>query len=250
MLRKLVLLVFFLFPLPLLYAAEPDVADAKPMIGSIDDDSGRVNPDEFDFSNAEHKLWMDKHLLNIDKPARLHYVFAKTGSYEEGFTDDVYLDVVRLNADGTRDTVLDFFSFERQQTAAADNVTSVVGNPVIGIYLQGDVYEMNRLTGGHWKYFQRQLKLAMADSNESEDVIIDFNGSEYNGQKIVLWPFENVSRKHRLKQFSEKRYEFILSDDIPGKLYQIRTAIVDQEDPNHTLIEEVLTLANVSFSQQ
>lgn len=246
MMKYPVIAVVFFLSLALSYAENPSKDEMKPMIGSMDD-SGRVDPDVFEFSNTEEKLWMDKHLLNIDKPARLHYVFEKTGTYEEGFIDDVYLDIVQLNVDGTRDTVLNFFSAEKQQRVTEDNVSNVVGNPVIGVYLQGDVYEMSRLTGGHWKYFQRQLKLAMADSNESKETVIKFNDAEYKGEKIVLLPFENISNKHRLKEFSDKRYEFIMSDDIPGKLYQIKTVITDQENPDHVLVEEVLTLTSVNF---
>lgn len=239
--------IVFLFLISLSTFSEETVKqEIKPQIGSIDD-SGRVDPEEFEFSNTEDKLWMDKHLLNIKKPARLHYEFEKTGSYEDGFIDDVYLDIVKVNKDGTRDTVLDFFSAERRQAISPSNVTNITGNPVIGIYLQGDVYEMNRLTDGHWKYFLREIKLAMADSHTSDIININLDGRQYKGEKIILRPFDNVKNKQRLKEFSDKRYEFILSNEIPGKLYQIKTVINDKADPENPLIEEVLTLKNVEL---
>ncbi len=222
-------------------------AEEGARIGSIDD-SGRVDSETFEFSNTENKLWMDKHLHNIKQPARLHYEFEKTGSYEEGFIDDVYLDVVKINNDGTRDTVLEFFTAERKQLVSPDTVTHVSGNPVIGKYLTGDTYEMNRLTGGNWKYFLRELKLAMADNNESEIVTVRLSDEQHKAEKITLLPFESENNKLRLKEFSDKRYEFILSDEIPGKLYQIRTVINDAKNPDEPLIEEVLTLKSVVFN--
>lgn len=235
-------LVFFIAFAPSITADSANTL--KPQIGSIED-SGRVNPEEFDFSNAEEKLWLDGHLLNIKKPARLHYEFHKTGSYEEGFTDDVYLDVIKFNEDNTRDTVLDFFSAERKQLVQPSNVNNVTGNPVIGVYMQGDVYEMSRLTSGHWKYFLKQLKLSMSDSHDSEAVTINFNGKEYKGEKITLLPFESAINRSRLGQFSDKRYEFTLSDEIPGKLYQIKTVINDKENPGEPLVAEALTLMDM-----
>ncbi len=220
--------------------------EIKPQIGSMND-SGRVDPDEYEFSNAENKLWMDKHLLNVEQAVRLHYEFEKTGSYEEGFIDDVYLDIVKINEDGTRDAVLDFFSGEQKQMIAPSNVEKITGNPVIGIYLQGDVYEMSRLTEGGWKYFHRQIKLAIADSNTSEPVTVELNGEQYESEKIVLLPYENIKNKIRLKEFSDKSYEFILSNEIPGKLYQIRTVINDAENPGVPLMMETLTLKSVEF---
>ena len=188
--------------------------------------------------------------MNIEQPARLHYEFEKTGSYEEGFDDDVYLDIVEINEDGTRNATLDFFTEEKKQKVAPSNVTNITGNPVIGIYLQGDVYEMSRLTEGGWKYFHKMIKLAIADNNESEPVTIVLDGDEYQGEKITLYPFERIPKKSRLREFSDKRYEFIMSEEIPGKLYQISTVINDAENPSVPLLEEKLTLINVEFSSE
>jgi len=248
MIRYLLLVVFLSSPLSAV-AKETAKEEMKPHIGSIND-SGMVDPDEYEFSNAENKLWMDKHLLNIEQPARLHYEFIKTGSYEEGFIDDVYLDIIKINEDGTRNTALQFFTEERRQKVSPSNVKNITGNPVIGIYMQGDVYEMSRLTEGGWKYFHRQIKLAIADNNESEPVTIELDGKEYQGEKITLYPFERISKKSRLKEFSDKRYEFIMSEEIPGKLYQIWTVINDPEDPSVPLMEEKLTLINVEYSSE
>jgi len=248
MIRCLLLVVFLSSSFSAL-AEETEKEEMKPQVGSWDD-SGRVDPGEYEFSNAENKLWTDKHLLNIVQPARLHYEFEKTGSYEDGFIDDVYLDIVKINEDGTRDAVLDFFSDEQKQKVAPSNVKNITGNPVIGIYLQGDVYEMSRFTEGNWKYFHRQLKLAIADSNTSEHVTVELEGKQYQSEKIVIYPYENIKQKSRLKEFSDKRYEFILSDEIPGKLYQIRTVINDTENPDVPLVEEVLTLKSVEFNSK
>ena len=247
MIRYLLLFVIISLNPLTVYAEEATEGELKPQIGSMDD-SGRVDADEYEFSNAENKLWMDKHLLNIEQPARLHYEFEKSGSYEDGFTDDVYLTIVEVNEDGTRNTVLDFFSNEQKQKVSPSNVEKITGNPVIGIYLQGDVYEMSRLTEGGWKYFHRQIKLAIAGSNTSEPVTVELDGEQYEGEKIVLFPYENIDKRSRVKEFSDKRYEFILSDEIPGKLYQIKTVINDAENTDAPLVVETLTLTNVEFS--
>jgi hypothetical protein len=249
MIKYLVLLLVISLNPYLVFAEEVVEKEMKPQIGSIED-SGMVDPEEYEFSNAENKLWLDKHLLNIEQPVRLHYEFEKTGSYEEGFVDDVYLDIVEINEDGTRNANLQFFTEEKTQKVSPSNVQKITGNPVIGIYLQGDVYEMGRLTDGGWKYFHRQIKLAIADNNESEPVTIKVAGKEYQGEKITIYPFEKINKKDRLKEFSDKRYEFILSDEIPGKLYQIWTMIDDPANPSVPLLEEKLTLTNVEFSSE
>lgn len=221
----------------------------------IDQSIGRFGeeeavPEDFKFSEAENLLWLHEHLRNIDRPVRLYYAFNRSGSFEEGFSDSVYLDIVKINQDGTRDAVLDFFTASRKQAISPENVTNIKGNPVMGVYMQGDIYEMNRLTEGHWRYFQKRIKIALRENAQVEKTEFDFNGKRCTGQKIVLMPYLNDPHKADFEKFANKRYEFILSDDVPGSLYQIRTVIPDgndKEGQKQPLIEETLTLTEAKY---
>ncbi len=205
-------------------------------------------PEDFSFSDAETKLWLAEHLSNIDRPVRLYYEFVKSGSYEEGFTDAVYLDIIKINDDGTKNAVLDFFTAARKQTVSPENVTNIRGNPVLAIFMQGDVYEMNRLTEGHWRHFQKMIKIALRESAQIEPVGIDFNGKKISAEKITFSPYLNDPHRRDFEQFAHKTYEFILSDDIPGMLYQIKTVIQNPDgSENGPLIEEVLTLIETNY---
>ena len=119
-------------------------------------------PEDFEFATAENILWLDNHLGNITQPTSLYYEFIKSGTYEEGFSDSVYLKIVELNEDGTKNTLLDFFTAERKQTIPEGNTTHIRGNPVLGIYMNGDVYDMARITGGggnRYRYFLKKIKV-------------------------------------------------------------------------------------------
>ena len=211
-------------------------------------ESATVDADSFEFSQAENQVWMADHLSNIDRPARLYYEFKKSGSYESGFSDSVFLDIVKINDDGTRDTDMEFFTGERTQPFGPNNVLSVRGNPVIGLYMRGDVFDMNRLTEGSWRYFQRRIKLALAESASIEPVEIRFGNQTLRGRKIVITPYANDPRRGQFAQFASKRYEFTFSDEIPGRLYEIHTIIPGAGDSAAPLIEERLTLKEVDFS--
>ena len=100
-------------------------------IGRMGDPIG-VDPNTFEFADAETKLWLDNHLRNIDSPGRLYYDFVKRGSYEEGFSDSVYLDILKVNEDGSKDADLEFFTAERQQDAAARQPARDNGQPGAG----------------------------------------------------------------------------------------------------------------------
>lgn len=241
----------------LVLAAEVRAEDATEEPGSVEVEGatlGRmgepvaVDPTEYQFANAETKLWLSDHLRNISLPGRLYYDFVKRGSYEEGFSDAVYLDITQINEDGSKNASLEFFTAERaQKTAGADNLTHITGNPVLVVYMQGDVYEMNRLTSGNWRHFQRRIKLAFSESAEIEPVTFEYDGKTVAGEKISIKPYLTDPRRRQFEQFARKVYEFILSDQVPGTLYQIKTVIPDNLPDREPLIEEVLTLQSAEF---
>ncbi|MCY3751657.1 MAG: hypothetical protein OXG54_09705 [Gammaproteobacteria bacterium] len=230
--------------------AEDDSEDMEvkgATIGRMGDPRG-VDPNTFEFADAEVKLWMDNHLRNIDSPGRLYYDFVKRGSYEEGFSDSVFLDILKVNEDGSKDADLEFFTADRQQNARHDNLVGIKGNPVLVVYMQGDVYEMNRLTNGSWRYFQRRIKSAFAENAKIEPVTFEYGGAEMTGEKISITPYINDPRRRQFAEFAPKLYEFILSDQVPGKLYQIKTIIPAGSPDSEPLMEEILTLQNAEFT--
>jgi len=206
-------------------------------------------PENFEFAMAENKLWLDNHLGNITEPTSLYYEFEKSGSYEDGFTDSVFLKVVELNEDGTKNTLLDFFTAERKQRIPEGNTTNIRGNPVLGIYMNGDVFDMARITGGksdRYKYFLKQIKVALRETAKIESITFSYNGKEYQGEKIFFTPYVKDPHRRDFEKFADKYYEIVLSDEIPGKIYQITTIIPDaSSETAEPLVMETLKLIDV-----
>ncbi len=217
----------------------------------IDSSIGRFGevdeiPEDFQFNPAEVKLWHADHLANIEQPVSLYYEFVKSGTFEEGFTDSVYLKILKINEDGTKNAMMEFFTAERKQVVTPGNVTNITGNPAIGIYMQGDIYEMSRITGGHWRHFQKSIKISLRNDAVVEPTAFKFNGKEYKGEKVFFSPYLNDPHRRDFKKFADKYYEFIFSDDIPGNLYQIKTVIPDRsKEDAEPLVQETLTLIDV-----
>ena len=104
---------------------------------------------------------------------------------------------------------------------------------------------MQRLTGGQPHYFKKRIRLALLTVTQSQPAVFIYGGKEVQGQQIEFTPYVNDPLKPRFGKLDVKRYIFILSADVPGYVYQIRTVAPDT-DPNNTLIEEVLTLDSVT----
>ncbi len=254
--KNILLIPVFLFLFSQQVLAEEEIDEnehKRPLTQEeIDASIGRMGdveeiPADFKFSDAEHIMWQTEHLHNISKPTRLYYEFSKTGTYEEGFNDSVYLDIVKVNDDGTKNAILDFFTGDRKQPISPDNVTNISGNPVLGIFMQGDVYEMNRLTEGHWRHFQKMIKIALRESATVSPVTFEFNGQQIKGDKIVFSPYLDDPHRPDFEKFANKSYELIFSDQIPGELYEIKTVIKDaQDEQKEPLIQEKLILVEAT----
>ena len=206
-------------------------------------------------SAAEKAILMPGHWDNLDGPVRIRYNFEKTGSYEDGFKDRVIMDVKELHKDGTADIDLDFFSGQHEVTfIQPHNENDVPVNSTIFIYLQGDVFEMTRLTDRKPQvnfYFNKKIRSALVNQFESESVKVPYKGEQVAATKYTITPYAEDPNRVDYDKFADKKYEFIMSEAIPGKLYKIRTVIPNNTKDNAPpLIEETLTFASVQPLEQ
>ena len=123
---------------------EPDVSEesGEPAVQPPDNSAEELPA----ISEAETILWMGDQLRNIEAPSSLLYEFSKAGSLEEGFTDTIQFHITDLLDDGFKTARVDFFTGSRNHYVPPyDHIN---GNVLLAIYLEGDVIEMKRLTGG------------------------------------------------------------------------------------------------------
>ena len=201
------------------------------------------------FSEAEQMMWLGNQLGAVAQPSRLVYSFARNGTYERGFTDSVELDVTRVKPNGLKDGVLRFFSGERNFPVPPAEDTDA--NPVLKIYFQGDVYEMNRLTDPdgksreRWRYFQRRIKLALAETATISPTRFEFAGKQYEGKTIQFQPYKQDPKRAEFEKFADKAYAVTVSPQLPGYVYKIET-VIPGPSGQPPLVHEVLTLEQVA----
>ncbi|MGE0335664.1 MAG: hypothetical protein AB7Q76_10275 [Gammaproteobacteria bacterium] len=201
------------------------------------------------FSEAETRLWLGDQLKAVTAPLVLEYAFEKSGTYEAGFSDRVVFTVHELKPDGMKSASLQFFTGERNFPVPPEERTNV--NPVLKVYFQGDVYEMNRLTDPdgvareRWRYFQRRIKFALADTAKVEPVTFEFDGRPYAGHKISFAPYLDDPKSDKFKDFIGKTYTVIVSDELPGYVYRIETEVPGKTAGAPPLMRESLWLTAI-----
>jgi len=177
-------------------------------------------------SEAERLLFLTDHLGNVVPPATLSYEYKKTGSAEAGFTDSVQIRV-RAAGDGAKVVAVTFFTRERQ--IALPEVAKPEGNPLLLYFLEHDIREMERRTGGKARYFQKAIRLALARAANVAKVSVSFEGRAVAAQEITITPYVDDPLKDRIGKYATKIYVFTLSPDVPGGIYSVRTVVRSPE---------------------
>ncbi len=200
-----------------------------------------AQPSEQAISQAETMLFMTNHLKGTKLPARLDYRFSRDGTMEAKFDDSVAVDLKAKDKDGAKLATARFLSGDRN--VKYPPVENAEGNPVILWFLDRDIKEMERLTGGKAQYFRKRIRLALVDKAEMRPVSFSLDGKEVSGTEIKVSPYLEDPNKPKFGKLYTKYYVFVLSDQVPGGVYQIR-AVVPEDGAaadSKPLIDETLT---------
>lgn len=188
------------------------------------------------FSDANHLLFMKDHLHNVQPPEMLKYAFTASGGPDD-FKDHINL-AVRKSDDQGKSVKVDFFSGKRHRYVP--EIDDAHGNPIVMVFLQHEVWELAMKTGGSWRYFQRQIKLALQNDANIQKSTASYKGRQVKVTRVSITPYASA-QKHRdnLKNAVGARYTFVLSDEVPGGVLSMssKTPTHDQNKPD---VEKVM----------
>ena len=203
------------------------------------------------FSDINNVLFDKAHLKNILKPTTLHYKYKKQSFIDGDREDTVDVIVTNIRNTGRRDTHFEFFKGDYNRPYQdRDNQQ---GNGIFVLYLEFDIRELDRLTGGDWAYFQRKIRWALAKGAKTEEIEIDYQGEKVKAMQYTIQPYVNDPKNARYTLYASKYYIFTLSESIPGEIYQVRTIVPDGktwQEGDDVITEEVLTFDGVSYETE
>lgn len=208
-----------------------------------------------DAAPSAQSLLFDAHYLTpLNAPSRLIYDYtAKTADPElfgKSFDDEVAMRLLpSAQGSGEKDVTLDMFTGDRQHTVGP--LTRVTGNPIIMMFLERDVSEMNMHIGGQPVYFRNVIRMAFREKAKLEPATIAWDGKQVSATRITIQPFLGDPNGERMQLFKSKTYEFLVSEAVPGGIYQMHATIAD-ERPNATAtpaIDIKMTLKGITYDQ-
>jgi hypothetical protein len=204
---------------------------------------GSAGADPTEISRAETLLFMTPHLKELRPPSRLHYAFRKSGTLEQGFSDTVDIDITG-EPDGSKKGAGRFFSGQRQ--IMYPPVDHAEGNPVLLFYLEREIREMSRLTGGQPNHFRHRIRTALAESARIKDIDIRVDGRTMRALQITISPYDSDPNRARYERLATKQYVFTMCETIPGVVYEMRGIVpaANGSSKDEAMIDETLTFAS------
>jgi len=92
-------------------------------------------------------------------------------------------------------------------------------------FLEWDVRGMHKATGGSALYFRNRIREGFVDQAEMADASITLDGRPEPATAITLQPFRHDPGIERYAAFRDKSYRFVLSQTVPGRVYEIEAAL-------------------------
>ena len=138
-------------------------------------------------SAAEQMIFVDSQLGNVTLPATLRYTFKRTGSLEPALDDDVSIALRARGTGGCCAADGRFLSGER--ALALPSIDDAQANPVILFFLEHDVRDMQRRTGGQQAHFRRRIRLALAEAAKVSDTTVRHADRDWPAKEIRISPY-------------------------------------------------------------
>jgi hypothetical protein len=166
---------------------------------------------------AERLLFMDTHLKGVQPQTELDYAVDRSGPPAKEKDTVRVLVLSPGNAKGDASVT--------DHGGKVDVPGGLPCNPVILYFLERDIAEMEQLTGGQRRYFQRRVRLALAAGPAITPVVRDAEGKKVPAKQIVIQPYLDDPNASRFPDYVGKRYTFVMSDVVPGQVLLIRTDV-------------------------
>jgi hypothetical protein len=199
------------------------------------------------FSVAEKLIFIDDHLRSLAAPTTLEYTYEKRGTLEAPVDDAARVIVGPAAAGGGKSVKVEYLTETRKLELA--DIDAANANPVILFFLERDLREMHRLTGGSINYYRKRIRMALAEGGQVEAVTRNLGPRRIAATAIHIAPYRDDPARKRYEKFAEKTYVFTLSDDVPGKVVELRSELSIPADGSGKEPEVVIS-ESLRFARQ
>lgn len=178
---------------------------------------------EDQYSKEQMLLFGTQHLDNVTSPGVLHYDFRQSGRIGGELEDQVRLTISRIDESGGKDLSTEFLSGDNNRRFS--DIPGFRSNPLIMYFLQWDVEKMGAGGRVSHHYYRRLLRGALRVGARSKEVTVSHAGRQLKADLVFFEPLTGKKGDAKYKHNFSKRYEFVLTEAIPGYIYSISTLV-------------------------
>ena len=194
----------------------------------------------WELNEAQKLIYTTPHFLSVSAGSIISYQFESNVESVKS-PDSVEVRILKSYDQNKCDVQIRFLSGSNQ--IKFPDFIGYRGNPVIIGFLERDVRQMKKSTGGSDLYFRNRIRHALADDPLVEMISIEHDGSRHDAYQITFLPYLNVPLSERLSQYMKKVYRITLSETVPGYVVALSTEV----DNDSYSAKETLRFGGVSI---
>lgn len=174
-------------------------------------------------SQAERLVFVQPHLAGIGAPQVLRYRYVEEAAGQPRVTDQALLTLALDAAGRCCDVHADYLSGVR--ALSLPDIPAARSNPVLLYFLEAEVRRLQRTTRGQAAHFRRRMRQALADEASVTEGPVTWGARSVPARTVRIAPFRDDPFRGRFADQAATEYEFVLSDAVPGGVFQLGAAV-------------------------
>jgi hypothetical protein len=168
-------------------------------------------------------VFLHDHLVGSRRPQSLQYRYVEEVAGQERVTDQAVLTLSNAADGHCCDVHGEYLSGAR--TVRLPDIPDAHGNPVLLYFLEGEVRRLQRTTNGQAAHFRRQIRQSLADTATVAEGTVAWHGQAVPAKTVHVAPFLTDPYRARFSEQAATEYAFVLSDAVPGGVYQASASV-------------------------
>jgi hypothetical protein len=174
-------------------------------------------------SEAERLVFQHDHLANTRRPVALRYAYVEDSEGRPRVTDRAVLTLAAGKGGRCCDVHGDYLS--GALAVQLPDIPDAKSNPVLLYFLEAEVRRLQRTTQGQAAHFRRRIRLALAEGASITEGTVRWGAQAVPARTVRVRPFLDDPFRPRFEDQAATEYAFVLSDAVPGGVYQLRATL-------------------------
>jgi len=192
-----------------------------------------------EYSRAQTALFRTPHLDNVTEPTTLEYEYRRSAGPDDTFVDTVRMSVTQISPDQGKTVKFEYLTGSHARPYG--EVTDFRGNPLIMVFLEEDLRRMQQKLGGGGLYMRNRIRHAFYEQEMIQSVTFELGGRPVVGTQIKITPFVGDKNRDKLGDYENKIYEFVVSPEVPGGIFMMRSTVPSSSGATKPLYQDSLT---------